>query len=84
MAWCRDSLGNALNKWYVKLFVILLFIGYLAGAIYGALRIQEGLQRRKLSRPDSYSVEFYDREDFYFREFPYRIQVKFMGNVGFS
>lgn len=39
--------------------------------------LEEGLQRRKLSRADSYSVEFYDREDIYFREFPYRIQVNF-------
>lgn len=46
------------------------------GACYGITTLQEGLQRRKLSRADSYSVEFYDREDYYFREFPYRIQVR--------
>lgn len=76
MVWCRDSLGWALNQWYVKILVLLAFAGYLAGAMYGTTTIQEGLQRRKLSRPDSYSIEFYDRDDFYFREFPYRIQVK--------
>lgn len=76
MVWCRDSLGWALNQWYVKVLVLLVFAGYLAGALYGTTTIQEGLQRRKLSRPDSYSIEFYDRDDFYFREFPYRIQVR--------
>lgn len=76
MVWCRDSLGWALNQWYVKIMVLLVFAGYLAGALYGTTTIQEGLQRRKLSRPDSYSIEFYDRDDFYFREFPYRIQVR--------
>lgn len=75
MKWCRDRLGNSLSKWPVKILVILVFLAYLAGAIYGTTRIEEGLQRRKLSRPDSYSVEFYDRDDFYFREYPYRIQV---------
>lgn len=75
MVWCRDSLGWALNQWYVKILVLLVFAGYLAGALYGTTTIQEGLQRRKLSRADSYSIEFYDRDDFYFREFPYRIQV---------
>lgn len=75
MVWCRDFLGNNLSKWPVKMLIILIFVAYLAGAIYGTTRIQEGLQRRKLSKPDSYSVEFYDREDFYFREYPYRIQV---------
>jgi len=47
------------------------------GAIYGLTTLQEGLDRRKLSKEDSYSIVFYDREDFYFREFPYRIQVSY-------
>lgn len=55
--------------------VLAVFFAYIAGAIYGLTTLQEGLQRRKLSRADSYSIEFYDREDFYFREFPYRMQV---------
>lgn len=38
--------------------------------------VKEGLERRRLSRDDSYSVEFYDREDMYFRDFPYRVQVR--------
>nr|CAD7394216.1 unnamed protein product [Timema cristinae] len=46
--------------------------------------MKEGLERRKLSRADSYSVEFYDREDFYFREFPYRIQVVISGEYDYS
>lgn len=82
MVWCRDGLGRALNLWYVKALVLVAFAGYLAGALYGTTTIQEGLQRRKLSRPDSYSVEFYDRDDFYFREFPYRIQVSRLGGGG--
>lgn len=55
--------------------VLAVFFAYIGGAIYGLTTLQEGLQRRKLSRADSYSIEFYDREDFYFREFPYRMQV---------
>lgn len=55
--------------------VLTVFFAYIGGAIYGLTTLQEGLQRRKLSRADSYSIEFYDREDFYFREFPYRMQV---------
>ncbi|KAL4113456.1 hypothetical protein QTP88_017073 [Uroleucon formosanum] len=83
MVWCRDSLGWALNQWYVKIMVLLVFAGYLAGALYGTTTIQEGLQRRKLSRADSYSIEFYDRDDFYFREFPYRIQVIIAGELDY-
>ena len=75
MAYFRDHVAPTLNLWPIKVLVILIFFGYIAGACYGITVIEEGLERRKLSRSDSYSVEFYDREDFYFREFPYRIQV---------
>lgn len=75
MSYFRDNVAPMINWWPVKLTVVAMFICYIAGACYGISVIEEGLERRKLSRSDSYSVEFYDREDFYFREFPYRIQV---------
>jgi hypothetical protein len=76
MTYFRDNMAPFLNRWPVKVIVVVVFACYVAGACYGITGIEEGLERRKLSRADSYSVEFYDREDFYFREFPYRIQVK--------
>nr|CAD7443243.1 unnamed protein product [Timema bartmani] len=84
MAFFRDSVADVLNKWPVKVLVIAVFAVYLAGAGYGVTKMKEGLERRKLSRADSYSVEFYDREDFYFREFPYRIQVVISGEYDYS
>lgn len=76
MAFFRDSVAGLLNKGWVKFIVVIVFALYLAGAGYGVTNIKEGLERRKLSRADSYSVVFFDMEDYYFREFPYRIQVK--------
>ncbi|XP_063233113.1 patched domain-containing protein 3-like [Bacillus rossius redtenbacheri] len=84
MAFFRDTMAALINRWPVKVLVIAVFALYLAGAGYGVTRIKEGLERRKLSRADSYSVEFYDREDFYFREFPYRIQVVISGQYDYS
>jgi hypothetical protein len=75
MAYFRENMAPLLSWWPVKVIVVAVFACYVAGACYGIVGIEEGLERRKLSRSDSYSVEFYDREDFYFREFPYRIQV---------
>ena len=75
MSWFRDYLAVALNMKPIKALVIIVFSLYLAGGFYGLTKIKEGLDRRKLSKEDSYSVQFYDREDLYFREFPYRIQV---------
>ncbi|RWS25477.1 patched domain-containing protein 3-like protein [Leptotrombidium deliense] len=75
MLFFRDTLANALNKTSIKLLVIFAFLIYLAIGIYGCTLVKEGLDRRKLSRDDSYSVTYYDYEDRFFREYPYRIQV---------
>lgn len=76
MVFFRDYLACFINNSFVKAMIILIFAGYLAGAGYGITQIQEGLERRKIARTDSYSIEFFDREDLYYREFPYRIQVR--------
>lgn len=55
--------------------VVMVFLIYLLVACWGCTMVKEGLERRRLSRDDSYSVDFYDREDEYFREYPYRIHV---------
>lgn len=75
MGFFRHTMADILNNNLVKSLVIVVFLAYLAGAGYGVTNIKEGLERRKLSKVDSYSVEFFDREDLYYREFPYRIQV---------
>lgn len=75
IAFFRDVVAEALNRPAVKALVIVIFLIYLVIGIYGCSVIKEGLDRRKLSRDDSYSVQFYDFEDKYFREYPYRIQV---------
>ncbi|KAL1137711.1 hypothetical protein AAG570_009407 [Ranatra chinensis] len=84
MAFFRDTLSRYLSWWFVKVVVLCVFAVYLAGALYGLTTLQEGLQRRKLSRADSYSIEFYDREDYFFREFPYRMQVVISGALNYS
>ncbi|XP_071446511.1 patched domain-containing protein 3-like isoform X1 [Hetaerina americana] len=84
MVFFREKVAWMLNKPFIKVLVVIVFAGYLAGACYGITNIKEGLERRKLSRTDSYSIDFYDREDFYFREFPYRIQVVISGELNYS
>ncbi|XP_037973388.2 patched domain-containing protein 3 isoform X1 [Plutella xylostella] len=84
MAFFRDTMAGLLNNNLVKAFVIVVFLAYLAGAGYGVTNLKEGLERRKLSKVDSYSVEFFDREDLYYREFPYRIQVVITGEYNYS
>ncbi|XP_023935051.2 patched domain-containing protein 3 isoform X1 [Bicyclus anynana] len=84
MGFFRTTMADCLNNSLIKALVILVFLAYLAGAGYGVTNLQEGLERRKLSKVDSYSVVFFDREDLYYREFPYRIQVVISGNYNYS
>ncbi|RWS11672.1 patched domain-containing protein 3-like protein [Dinothrombium tinctorium] len=75
MIFFRDNLANSLNKRSIKVVVLAIFLVYLIIGIYGCTIVKEGLDRRKLSRDDSYSVKYYDYDDRFFREYPYRIQV---------
>lgn len=84
MVFFRDHVARFVNKNWVKAVIILIFATYLGGACYGLTNIKEGLERRKLSKADSYSVKFFDLEDEYYREFPYRIQVIFTGDLNYS
>ena len=84
MAFFRDHVARFINNGWVKAIIILIFAAYLGGACYGLTQIKEGLERRKLSKADSYSVKFFDLEDDYYREFPYRIQVIVTGDLNYS
>lgn len=75
MAFFRDVVAEGLNKTSMKILVIVIFFIYLIIGIYGCTQVKEGLDRRKLSRDDSYSVKYYDYDDRFFREYPYRVQV---------
>jgi len=75
MVFFRDYFAFVLNNSYARGAILVGFFIYLSVAIWGVLQLQEGLERRRLARFDSYSVRFYDLEDTYFREYPYRISV---------
>ena len=76
MAFFRDYFAKALNKQYVKIFVLWSFVAYLGVSAWAVSNLEEGLERKRLSRYDSYSVTFYNMEDLYFREYPYRVNVR--------
>ena len=56
-------------------YKVYFFARNQAVCVLGFGHLREGLQRKNLARYDSYSAEFFDLEDQYFREFPYRISV---------
>lgn len=84
MAFFRDKVGGIINNKYCKALILLVWGLYLAGGCYGLTQTIEGLERRKLSKEDSYSVKFFDLEDEFYREFPYRMQVLVAGDYNYS
>ncbi|KAG8179950.1 hypothetical protein JTE90_015400 [Oedothorax gibbosus] len=84
MVFFRDYMGVFLGKKWVKVSVVVCFMVYLAVGVWGCLQVREGLERHKLSRSDSYSVTFYEREDMYFRKYAYRIQVVVNATLDYS
>lgn len=84
MAFFKNTVASIVNNKYMKGVILLTFAAYLVGAIYGITQIKEGLERRKLSKEDSYSVKFFDLEDEFYREFPYRMQVIVAGEYNYA
>ncbi|KAK1174039.1 patched domain-containing protein 3-like [Acipenser oxyrinchus oxyrinchus] len=67
--------GPFLTNTWTKVFVVLLYVGYLASSIYGCLQMQEGIDLRNLAYDGSYVVNYYDDEDAYFSEYGPRVMV---------
>ncbi|KPP59988.1 patched domain-containing protein 3-like [Scleropages formosus] len=67
--------GPFLTKTWTKVFVVFLYIGYVAVSIYGCFHIQEGIDLRNLAPDDSYIVNHYTNEEMYFSEYGPNVMV---------
>ena len=81
MAFFRDVFAAILNKVSVKVIVLIIFAGYLAVSGWAVSRLKEGLKREHLARSDSYSIEFYDKEETLFKDYPFRVHVSVTQSV---
>ena len=75
MKFFRDTIGEWLTKPWAKALVLTVFVTYIGFACWGVMGLKEGLEKKRLSRFDSYSVEYYNTEEKYFMEYPFRINV---------
>ncbi|XP_045076954.1 patched domain-containing protein 3-like [Coregonus clupeaformis] len=67
--------GPFLTNTWTKVFVILLYAGYLGSSIYGCFQIQEGIDLKNLAVDSSYVGSYYDNEDQYFSEYGPNVMV---------
>jgi len=84
MKFFRDYVGEWLCKPWAKALVLTVFVTYIGVACWGVTGLKEGLEKKRLSRFDSYSVEYYNIEEKYFMEYPFRVNVVVSGALDYS
>ena len=73
----RKYYGPFIVSPVVKILVVIIFMGYLALAIWGCLHVQEGLQIKDIFADDSYARQYYQDQAQYFTEFGVAVSVVF-------
>ncbi|XP_019897225.3 patched domain-containing protein 3-like [Esox lucius] len=61
--------GPFLTRNSTKVFVIILYLGYLGSSIYGCFQIKEGIDLKNLAADGSYVASYYDNDDKFFSEY---------------
>ena len=78
MAFFRDSWGGLLSTRPFKIFLLHVYLAYLAFAIWGCVNLKEGITLDRLAGDGSYVADYYEQDIKYFREYGPVINV----NVG--
>lgn len=68
-------------KPWVKAVVLVCYFVYVAGALVGCTRIQEGIRFKNLAMDNSPAWHYYDLEDTYFRRYGPAVSVIFMDEM---
>ncbi|XP_028822268.1 patched domain-containing protein 3-like [Denticeps clupeoides] len=71
----KQHYGPLLTKPWTKACVLVLYVGYLAAALYGCLHIQDGTDLRNLAADDSYLISYYEDEKKHFTTFGPTVMV---------
>ena len=69
----KSYYGPFITKPVVKVFVLLLFAGYVGVSIHGCTKVREGLELTDLVADDSYASDFLDKSDEYFTTYGPRV-----------
>lgn len=75
--------GPFIIKPAVKFIVIIGYLIYIGGAIYGCTQITEGLELKSVARDESPAWIYYSEEDQYFTEFGPSVSVVLKGPINY-
>ncbi|OUC45855.1 patched family protein [Trichinella nativa] len=76
-SWFMDSYAPFLTNNFSKVFVTLLYVAYLAVAVYGCTQVREGLEPVNLLVENSYATKFYRKLQEYFWRYGTVVQFSF-------
>ncbi|KAM4689070.1 patched domain-containing protein 3-like [Discoglossus pictus] len=71
----RRVYGPFLTNSWTKVCVFVIYLGYLAGSIYGCIQIQQGVDDRNMADYNSSLFHFYHKENLYFSKYGPRVMV---------
>ena len=69
MAFFRDSWGGVLSTRPFKIFLLHVYLAYLAFAVWGCVNVKEGITLDRLAGDGSYVADYYDQDIKYLREY---------------
>ena len=75
MTFFRDIFGPLIMNPWIKVLVLLIYVGYLACAIWGCFLIELGLTEQNLVREGSKANKFLDLKYEYFRKYEPAVSV---------
>ena len=75
MVFFRDVFSPFISHGLTKMMILLTFITYVVLACWGLSKLEEGLDRSKLTTNSSPLAEYFLVEEQYFRDNPYRLQL---------
>ncbi|CAH1261987.1 PTCHD3 [Branchiostoma lanceolatum] len=75
MLFFKKYYGPFMTNVWVKVAVMVVFLGYLGVAIWGCVQLREGVQLSKLAGDASYVARFLEQDDRYFSEYDIRVAV---------
>ncbi|XP_071492615.1 patched domain-containing protein 3-like [Diadema antillarum] len=84
MRFFRDYYGPALMTPVAKIFTLVVFCVYIGGAVYGCLRVTEGLELKLLAREGSQAFKFFETRTEYFLHYGPSVSVAIREKIEYS
>merc|ERR1719431_1301039 len=84
MKFFQNYFGPALMKPPMQIVVMLMYILYMIGAVWGCYHLRRGVSFEKLSNTDSFLANYYEHKDIFFNQYSVSVGVVITDAVDYS